>query len=79
MKPVNSKSLLAFIFDQMERLDSGQIDVPKAKAQVGFAKQANSLLKYEIERAKVRMELSKHSAIYKDGEKLREIESKNFD
>ena len=79
MKPVNSKSLLGFVFDQMEKLDNGQIDNQTAREQSNLVKQANNLLKYELDRAKVRMELTKHNAIYKDGVNLREIESKNFD
>ena len=79
MKPVNSKSLLHFVFEQMEKLDSGQIDVQQAREQSNLCKQANNLLKYELDRAKVQMELTKHNAVYKDGLLLREIESKNFD
>ena len=79
MKPVNSKSLLAFVFNQMEKLDEGTIDNQQAREQSNLVKQANNLLKYELDRAKVRMELTKHNAIYKDGVDLRDIESKNFE
>lgn len=78
MKPVNSKSLLAFVFDQMEKLDSGTINTQQAREQSNLVKQANNLLKYELDRAKVKMELTRHNAVYKDGIDLREIESKNF-
>lgn len=79
MKPVNNKSLTAFLFGQMEKLDSGEIENDKAMAQVAIAKQINSQMRYELERARVIMQLSAHNAIYKDGTNLREIESKNFD
>lgn len=79
MKPVNNKSLTSFLFDQMEKLNNDEISVEKAKTQTHLAKQINSQMRYELERAKVIMELSKHNAIYKDGSNLREIESKNFD
>ena len=79
MKPVNSKSLVAFLFDQMDKLDKGEIDVQKAKAQSDLAKQVNSQMRYELERVKIQMSLAQHNAIYKDGTNLREIESKNFD
>jgi hypothetical protein len=79
MKPVNSKSLLTFVFDQMEKLDNGQIDVQQAREQSNLCKQANNILKYELDRAKVKMELTKHNAIYKDGLQLRDVESKNFE
>lgn len=79
MVPVNNKSMLAFIFGQMEKLDEGKIDVQQAKAQADLAKQANNALKYEIERVNVQMKLTQHNAVYKDGLKLREAESKNFE
>ncbi len=78
MKPVNNKSMIAFLFDQMDKLDNDEIDVVKAKEQGNLAKQVNSAMRYELERARVRMELTKHNAIYKDGANLRDIESKNF-
>ena len=79
MKPTNNKSLLNFIFDQMGKLDSGAIDVDQAKAQALLSKQANNSLKYEIDRSKVKMDLAKHNAIYKDGLDLREVESTNVE
>lgn len=79
MKPVNNKSLLAFIFDQMEKLDSGAITAEQAREQSNLAKQANNALSYELKRAEVQMKLTAHNAIYKDGLKLREAESKNFE
>ena len=79
MTPVNNKSLVAFLFDQMQKLDNGEITNEQAREQGNLAKQVNSQMRYEIERAKVVMELSKHNAIYKDGANLREVESKNFD
>ena len=78
MKPVNNKSLTAFLFDQMEKLNNDEIDTSKALAQVSLAKQINSQMRYELERARVLMQLTQHNAIYKDGSNLREIESKNF-
>lgn len=79
MKPVNSKSLVAFLFDQMHKLSEGEITKEDAKEQANLAKQVNSQMRYELERARIVMELSKHNAIYKDGANLREIESKNFE
>jgi len=78
MKPVNSKSLLGFVFEQMQKLDEDKITVDVAREQGNLVKQANNLLNYEINRAKVQMKLTEHNAIYKDGLNLREIESKNF-
>ena len=79
MKPVNNKSLTAFLFDQMEKLNNGETTIQDASTQVAIAKQINSQMRYELERARVIMELTQHNAIYKDGSNLREIESKNFD
>ena len=79
MKPVNSKSLLAFTFGQMEKLSLGEITAKDVKEQCGLIKQANTLLNYEIDRVRVQMDLAKHNAIFKDGLDLRNIESKPFD
>jgi len=79
MQPVNNKSLVAFLFGQMEKLNKGEINKEDAMAQVHLAKQVNSQMRYELERAKTIMQLSQHNAIFKDGTNLREIESKNFD
>lgn len=78
MKPVNNKSMLAFIFGQMEKLDNGSIDVEKAKAQSNLAKQANNSLRYEIDRAKIKMQIAEHNKEFESDVSLREVESKNF-
>jgi hypothetical protein len=39
----------------------------------------NNALMYELKRADIQMKLTQHNAVYKDGLKLREAESKNFD
>jgi hypothetical protein len=79
MQPVNSKSLFSFVCQQMDKLDNAQITVEQAREQSNLIKQANNLLKYELDRAKVQMQLSSHNAVYKDGTKIREIEIKNFE
>ncbi len=79
MIPVNNKSLVAFLFDQMDKLDRGTIVKEDALAQVQIARQINSQMRYELERARVIIELGKHNAIFKDGTSIREIESKNFE
>jgi hypothetical protein len=50
-KKVNSGSLLKHAFDTMMHLKSKSIDVDEAKAQANLIKQANNLLKYELDRA----------------------------
>jgi hypothetical protein len=79
MTPVNTKSLLAFVFNQMEKLHSKEIDVETANAQSKLVQQANNLIRSEHERSRVKMELSRHNAGYNQSIVLREIESKNFD
>ena len=79
MQPVNSKSLFSFVCQQMDKLDNKQITVEEAREQSNLIKQANNLLKYELDRAKVQMQLSAHNAVYKDGTNLRNIEIKGFD
>lgn len=79
MQPVNNKSMLHFIFNQMEKLDNGDVTIEQAREQANLAKQANNALNYELKRADIEMKLTAHNAIYKDGLKLREAEGKNFE
>lgn len=76
-EPCNTKSLLAFIFMQMHKLDTGQIDAQTAAAQAKLAKQANNLLDYELKRTIVQLQLEKAQHI-EGTPRLREIESKAF-
>lgn len=78
MKPVNNKSLLHFIFDQMEKLDTGETTIESAKVQANLAKQANNCFKYELERAKVMMELDLHKAETGREIPFRNAEAVNF-
>lgn len=78
--PVNTKSLLAFIFNQMERLNSGEIDANTACAQAKLASQASNVLNYELKRTIVQMRLNElHGGISSTEPRLREIESKAFE
>lgn len=78
--PVNTKSLLAFIFNQMERLNVGEIDANTACAQAKLASQASNVLNYELKRTIVQLRLKElGDGIYTTEPRLREIESKCFD
>ncbi len=79
MKPVNTKSLLAFVFDQMAKLDNKEIDVDTANAQSKLVQQANNIIRSEHERTRVKMELERHQKEYNSKIEFREIESKNFE
>lgn len=79
MTPVNTKSLLAFVFNQMEKLDNKEIDVDTANAQSKLVQQANNIIRSEHERTRVKIELEKHNAEFKSNLTFREIESKNFE
>lgn len=79
MTPVNTKSLLAFVFNQMEKLDKKEIDVDTANAQSKLVQQANNILRSEHERTRVKMELEKHNKEYNSKLEFREVESKNFE
>ena len=73
MKPANSKSLLHFIFEQMDKLDRKEINIYEAAAQAALAKQANNLLQYELKRALTQKVLEGSTIT------IREIEVKNFE
>lgn len=79
MQPVNTKSLLAFVFGQMEKLDNKEIDVDTANAQSKLIQQANNIIRSEHERTRIKMELERHNAEYNSSIQMREVESKNFD
>lgn len=78
--PCNTKSLLAFIFNQMERLNNGEIDANTACAQAKLASQASNVLNYELKRTIVQMRMRELvKGIDSSQIRLREIESKPFD
>lgn len=81
MKPTNNKSVIAFLFSQMEKLDKNEIDTQTAKAQSELAKQVNNGLKYELDRAKTLMKLAEHNEVRPSSEplNLRNAETINFD
>ena len=79
MKPVNSKSLLAFVFDQMEKLDNKEIDTAQAGAQSKLIQQANNIIKNEVDRTRVKIQLERHNKEFGSSLEMREIESKNFE
>lgn len=62
-----SKSLFQSLARQIEKLDKRQITVDEAKAHATLSKQANNILRYELDRAKA---IAKHG----DELKIREIE-----
>lgn len=79
MKPVNNKSLIAFLYDQMEKLDKNEIDVEQAKAQSNLAKQVNNAMKYELDLANMKMKVGEYNKINEKKVELRNAESKNFE
>lgn len=79
MKPVNNKSLIAFLFDQMDKLDNKEIDVEQAKAQSNLAKQVNNAMKFELDLASTKMKLGEYNKTSEKQIELRNAESKNFD
>lgn len=50
-KAANSKELFKHSFNLMQLLNQKAITVEEAKAQANLLKQANNLLKYELDRA----------------------------
>lgn len=47
----NSRAIFEHLCDQMAKLNAKVISVEEAKAQSNLAKQANNILKYELDRA----------------------------
>jgi len=63
---VNAKRLLHHAYDVMMLLKGGNIEVDDAKAHANLLKQANNILKYELDRA---ISIQKYENI-----KIRDIE-----
>lgn len=78
MQPVNNKSMLHFLFGQMEKLDKKEITVEQAKTMADLAKQANNMLKYELDRANTSMKICEFNA--ENGTKIviRDVEGNSF-
>lgn len=79
MQPVNNKSLLHFIFGQMEKLDKKEIDVQAAKTQAMLARQANSALNYELQRTNMLIKTDEYNRKYGTDIKLKNVEGVNFE
>ena len=79
MQPTNNKSLLHFIFGQMEKLGKGEISTSQAKAQASLAKEANNTLKYELERTKTLTDLDKYKRSSGAVIDLRNVEGIGFE
>lgn len=78
--PCNAKSLLAFTFGLMAKLDRGEISENTACAQAKLISQANNTMKNEILRAALKLKMyEQHTGIEASEVRLREIESKPFD
>ncbi len=76
---MNNKSLLHFIYSQMEKLDKGEITIEVAREHANLAKQANNCMKYELQRSATMMILDQHKRETGTTIPLREVEGKNFD
>jgi hypothetical protein len=79
MKPKTNLELLDFIFEQMEKLDKDEITIEQAKAQSNLAKQANNILRYELDRANMEMKVRTFNLENGSNVEIRNIESKKFD
>ena len=78
--PCNAKSLLAFTFGLMERLDKGEINNETAIAQAKLISQANQLMKNELLRTALQLKMYEaHTGIDASDVRIRQIESKGFD
>lgn len=50
-KDANTKQIFKHLCDQMNKLSVKAISVEEAKAQANLAKQANNIMKYELDKA----------------------------
>lgn len=75
--PVNTKSLCAFLTNEMLRLKEHETTVEEALAQAALASQVNKLFDYELKRTMVQVKLNELGQRVEP--KIREIESKAFE
>lgn len=75
MRIANTKSGLAHVLEQIERLDKNEIDVFQANAYAKLHSAVQGYLNYELKRALTIRVVSPEKA----ENHIREIESKNFD
>jgi hypothetical protein len=47
----NTDAIFRHLCDQMDKLNAGVVKVEEAKAQANLAKQANNVLRYELDKA----------------------------
>jgi uncharacterized protein YehS (DUF1456 family) len=78
-EPCNAKSLLAFTFALMGKLDRGEIDTNTAVAQSKLISQANNIIKNELMRTALQIKMYEaHTGIEASEIKIRQVESKAF-
>ena len=70
----NNADLLQFIFKQMGSLERGAIDINEAKAQALLSKQANNILRTELDRAKLLINLHRWNQSNDEKIEIRELE-----
>lgn len=63
-KKVTNLTLLEFIFRQMELLDSGKINSDTARSQAQLAKQANSAMRFGIEKTDLKLRVDYHNHVF---------------
>ena len=73
MKITDSKTLLQFIFDQMEKLQNKEIDCNQAHVQAKLAKEANNVLNYELKRADLVLRIKSAGIVLETPEEKKEL------
>lgn len=73
MKIIDSKSLLQFVFDQMEKLQNKEIDCNQAHAQAKLAREANNVLNYELKRADIVLRMKREGIILETPTEKKEL------
>lgn len=76
----NTKALFHFLTEQMERLNNDEISINEASTYAKLAREAVNILKYELVRAQLQMQIDQHcqNQNFKRIE-LREVESTTFE
>lgn len=77
--PVNNKSLISFLCNQMKKLDDKEITVEEAQTQCAIVNSICKVLNYEVSRVNTEIKIREFNLMHGTNIALRQLEQKGFD
>ena len=78
MKPVNRKSLLHFVFEQMDKLDRNEIDSNRVKDVCNLTQKAINIYKTENDIANTNIKVRDFNLKHGSNAELKNLDAKDF-